>query len=208
MSHACCHHDPEPERGTSPAYRRVLWIALLVNAAMAVIEIAYGWRAGSLSLWADAVDFVGDAANYAASLAVLSAGLLWRARVAWVKGWLMLVFGIVVLSRAAWAALHGESPQPFTMGAVGVLALAANVGVALMLYAWREGDANMRAVWLCSRNDAIGNVAVVAAAGAVALTGQAWPDLVVAVVMAGLALHSSRAVLRQASQEMKAAPAH
>jgi len=206
MSHACHHHHDEPSPGNSPAYRRVLWVALLINAAMAVVEITTGWRAGSLSLWADALDFVGDAANYGASLAVLSAGLLWRARLAWVKGWAMAVFGVGVLARAAWAVWAGEPPQAATMGIVGTLALLANVGVAVMLYAWREGDANMRAVWLCSRNDALGNVAVVAAAGAVALTGQAWPDLLVAVIMASLALHSSRAVLRQAREELRPVP--
>ncbi|KQW51305.1 MULTISPECIES: cation transporter [unclassified Roseateles] len=205
MSHACHHHHHEPSPGNTPAYRRVLWAALVINAAMAVVEITAGWRAGSLALWADALDFVGDAANYGASLAVLSAGLLWRARLAWLKGLAMAIFGVGVLARAAWAALHGEPPQAATMGIVGTLALLANVGVAVMLYAWREGDANMRAVWLCSRNDALGNVAVVAAAGAVALTGQAWPDLLVAVVMASLALHSSRDVLRQARAEIRSA---
>ena len=118
-------------------------------------------------------------------------------------GWAMAIFGVGVLARAVWAFWHGEPPQADTMGLVGALALAANVGVAVMLYAFREGDANMRAVWLCSRNDALGNVAVVAAAGGVALTGQAWPDLLVAIGMAGLALHSSRQVLRQASDELR-----
>lgn len=202
MSHAC-HHDHDHSPGDSPRYRRVLWTALLINAAMAVIEIASGWRAGSLSLWADALDFIGDAANYGASLAVLSAGLLWRARLAWVKGWAMAAFGVGVLGHAAWSAWAGEPPQAATMGIVGTLALLANVGVAVMLYAFREGDANMRAVWLCSRNDALGNVAVVAAAGGVALTGRAWPDLLVAAGMAALALHSSRAVLSQAGEEIK-----
>lgn len=207
MSHACHHHhDHDHSPGDSPRYRRVLWAALVINAAMAVVEITSGWRAGSLSLWADALDFIGDAANYGASLAVLSAGLLWRARLAWVKGWAMAVFGVGVLARAAWAAFAGEPPQAATMGLVGTLALLANVGVAVMLYAYREGDANMRAVWLCSRNDALGNVAVVAAAGGVALTGQAWPDLLVAVAMAGLALHSSRQVLRHAGEELRRAP--
>lgn len=208
MSHACHHHHDHDDHNPrdSPRYRRVLWAALLINAAMAVVEITSGWQAGSLSLWADALDFIGDAANYGASLAVLSAGLLWRARLAWVKGWAMAIFGVGVLSRAAWAAFSGEPPQAATMGIVGTLALAANVGVAVMLYAFREGDANMRAVWLCSRNDALGNVAVIAAAGAVALTGQAWPDLVVAAAMAGLALHSSREVLRQARAEIRRAP--
>lgn len=207
MSHACCHHDHDPRPGDSPRYRRVLWAALLINAAMAVVEITSGWRAGSLSLWADALDFIGDAANYGASLAVLSAGLLWRARLAWFKGWTMAVFGVGVLAHALWSVWSGEPPQAETMGIVGTLALLANVGVAVMLYAFREGDANMRAVWLCSRNDALGNVAVVAAAGGVALTGQAWPDLLVATAMAGLALHSSRAVLRQARGELRQAQA-
>jgi Co/Zn/Cd efflux system component len=205
MSHACCGHDPDP--AASPAYRRVLWIALLVNAAMAVVELAAGWQAGSLSLWADALDFAGDAVNYAASLAVLSAGLLWRARLAWVKGWVMALFGLGVLARAAWSAGAGEPPEAITMGLVGMLALLANVGVAVMLYAWREGDANMRAVWLCSCNDALGNIAVVAAAGGVALTGAAWPDLLVAAGMAALALHSSREVLRRARGELRQARA-
>lgn len=209
MSHACHHHhdDHDHSPGNTPRYRRVLWAALIINATMAVVEIASGWRAGSLSLWADALDFIGDAANYAASLAVLSAGLLWRARLAWLKGWAMAVFGVGVLARAAWAAFAGEPPQAATMGVVGTLALLANVGVAVMLYAWREGDANMRAVWLCSRNDALGNVAVVAAAGGVALTGRAWPDLLVAVAMAALALHSSRQVLRHAGEELRRTPA-
>jgi Co/Zn/Cd efflux system component len=205
MSHAG-HPHAEPNPGDSPRYRRVLWAALLINVAMAVIEVTSGWRAGSLSLWADALDFIGDAANYGASLAVLSAGLLWRARLAWVKGWAMAGFGVGVLARAAWSAWAGEPPQAVTMGVVGTLALLANVGVAAMLYAFREGDANMRAVWLCSRNDALGNLAVLAAAGGVALTGRAWPDLLVAAAMASLALHSSRLVLRQARAELRQAP--
>jgi Co/Zn/Cd efflux system component len=204
MSHTCHHHDDhDASPGNVPRYRHALWTALLINAAMAVVEITWGWRAGSLSLWADALDFIGDAANYGASLAVLSAGLLWRSRLAWVKGWAMAIFGMGVLARAAWAVLNGEPPQAGTMGLVGALALLANVGVAVMLYAWREGDANMRAVWLCSRNDALGNVAVVIAAGAVAVTGSAWPDLAVAAVMAVLALTSARVVIRQARAEQR-----
>lgn len=184
----------------------MLWIALLLNAAMAVVELAAGAVAGSLALWADAADFVADAANYAISLAVLGAGVAIRARVAWLKGAAMGLIGLAVLARTGWAMLHGEPPQAFTMGVVGMLALLVNVVVALLLYAWREGDANMRAVWLCSRNDALGNIAVVAAAGLVAWTGTAWPDLVVAVVMAVLALTAARTVMRQASGELKTRP--
>jgi Co/Zn/Cd efflux system component len=209
MSHACDHHDHghhghhhhHHSPGNSPAYRRVLWVALVLNAAMAAVELTAGWQSGSLALWADSADFIADAANYAASLLVLSSSLVLRARVAWVKGAAMGLIGAAVLGKAAWAAWTGVPPQAFTMGVVGVLALAANVIVALMLYAWREGDANMRAVWLCSRNDALGNIAVVVAAGAVAWTGSAWPDLIVAVGMALLALSAARAVMRHALQD-------
>ena len=190
-----------------PGYRRALWVALIVNALMAVVEVTSGLAAGSVSLLADAVDFAGDAANYGLSLAVLSLALAWRSRVAWIKGWSMAAFGVFVLGRGVWSLLTGQVPEPLTMGVVGTLALAANVGVALLLYRFREGDANMRSVWLCTRNDALGNLAVLAAALGVFGTGQAWPDLIVAAVMATLALSAARSVLRQARAEMAATAA-
>jgi len=205
---ACCDHDHHhtPAGGTvPPGYRRALWIALAVNAAMALVEIGAGLAAGSVSLLADAVDFVGDAANYGLSLAVLAMALHWRSRVALLKGWTMAGFGVFVLGRAAWSLATGQVPEPVTMGVVGTLALLANVGVALLLYAYRDGDANMRSVWLCTRNDAIGNLAVLAAAAGVFGTGRGWPDLLVAVVMATLALTAARSVLRQARHELQAA---
>ena len=199
----CCSGTCMPAKpAASPRYRKVLWIALVVNAAMFAVEIAGGLRSGSVSLLADAVDFAGDAANYGLSLAVLSMGLAWRARAALVKGLSMGAYGVAVLGKATWAAWAGAPPEPFTMGAVAILALAANLGVAVMLYAWRDGDANMRSVWLCSRNDAIGNIAVAAAAAGVLGTGTAWPDLAVAVAMAGLALTACFSVLRQAREEL------
>ncbi|HEX2543327.1 MAG TPA: cation transporter, partial [Ramlibacter sp.] len=149
-----------PEGPIPPGYRRVLWIALFANAAMFVLEIAAGVSANSVSLLADAIDFFGDAVNYGLSVAVLAMGAVARARAAMFKAWTMVVFGVLVLARALWAAVEGNAPEPVTMGVVGALALATNVGVALLLYAYREGDANMRSVWLCTRNDAIGNVAV------------------------------------------------
>jgi Co/Zn/Cd efflux system component len=182
-----------------------LWIALAVNAGMFVTEIAGSVASGSVSLLADAVDFFGDAANYGLSLAVLSMGLMWRARAALAKGISMGFFGIFVLARTAWVTLDGSMPDPITMGAIGLAALAANVGVAFMLYAYRGGDANMRSVWLCSRNDAIGNIAVMRAALGVFGTGSAWPDSGVAVVMAVLALTSAAAVVRQSSHEIERA---
>lgn len=208
---AHCHHDHCHDHGAPgavpPGYRRALWVALLVNAAMAVVEISSGLAAGSVSLLADAVDFMGDASNYGLSLAVLSLATVWRSRVAWLKGWAMAGFGVFVLGRALWSLASGDVPEPVTMGLVGTLALLANLGVAWLLYAFREGDANMRSVWLCTRNDALGNLAVLAAAAGVFGTGHAWPDLVVAVVMAGLALSAARSVLRQARQELRAAAA-
>ena len=184
-------------------YRRVLWVALLLNAAMFGVELVAGWQAGSLSLLADAIDFAGDALNYGVSLAVLAAALQWRARAAVLKAFSMMGFGLYVLGSAVWALWHGQPPEPLTMGVVAALALATNVGVAAMLYAFREGDANMRSVWLCSRNDAIGNVAVMLAAAGVFGTGAAWPDLLVAGLMAALALHGGWQVLRQARGELR-----
>jgi len=209
---ACtCEHDAPPAAAQSPRYRRILWTALVLNAAMFAVELAGSHQAGSLSLLADAIDFAGDAINYGVSLAVLGAALVWRARAAWVKAWTMMGFGAFVLGRALWSVWHGAVPEPLTMGLIGTLALAVNVGVAVLLYAWREGDANMRSVWVCSRNDAVGNLAVMGAALGVAGTGTAWPDLAVAMLMAALALQGGLAVRRQARAELAAAaaaPAH
>lgn len=204
MSAHCCEHETPPASQilNLGRYRKILWIALAVNAAMFLLEITAGIAAGSLSLLADAIDFAGDALNYAVSLAVLASALAWRARAAMLKAASMMGFGLYLLGHALWAVWHGQVPDAPTMGAVALLALAANVAVAWMLYAFREGDANMRSVWLCSRNDAIGNLAVLAAAAGVFGTGSAWPDLAVAGLMASLALHGGWQVLRQARSEL------
>lgn len=202
----CCHERCTTATAVTDArYRRVLWIALWLNAAMFFVEIAGGLHSGSVSLLADAIDFAGDAANYGLSLAVLSMGLAWRARAALVKAATMGAFGLFVLAKAGWASMQGVPPEALTMGLVALLALAVNVGVAIMLFAWRDGDANRRSVWLCSRNDAIGNVAVAAAALGVFGTGSAWPDLVVAAVMGGLAISAGVSVLRHARRELSTA---
>jgi Co/Zn/Cd efflux system component len=205
-----CNHDhghshAADSRGMSRRYRTILWIALAVNLAMFFVEIAAGFSSGSTSLLADAIDFFGDAANYGVSLAVMSMALAWRARAALLKGASMLVFGVFVLGRAIWAYTQGVTPDAFEMGAIGSLALLANVGVAALLYAYRDGDANMRSVWLCTRNDALGNVAVMLAALGVFGTGTAWPDLLVAAVMAGLAISGGWAVVRHARAELQLA---
>lgn len=195
-----------PQPHTDPRWRRALWVALVVNAVMFVVELVAGWHSGSVSLLADAIDFAGDAANYGLSLAVLSMALVWRSRAALIKGLTMFAYGLFVLGKAAWVWHDGAVPEPWTMGAVGLLALLANAGVAVMLYAWREGDANMRSVWLCSRNDALSNIAVMLAAGGVLGTTSAWPDLLVAVTMAALALSAGLSVVRQARAELQPPP--
>lgn len=200
MSASCCSPPPP---SADPLYRRALWIALAVNVVMFVIEIGAGWRSGSVSLLADAIDFFGDAVNYGLSLAVLSLALHIRSRTAIFKAACMAAFGVLVLSRAGWAWHAGLIPEASTMGAISVLALIANGSVALLLYRHRQGDANMRSVWICSRNDAIGNVAVGIAALGVFGTGTAWPDLLVAAFMAGLALTGSMSVLRHARLELR-----
>lgn len=200
--HGHGHAHDLPAGPVPPGYRRVLWVALVANALMFLVEVVAGVSAGSVSLLADAVDFFGDAGNYGLSLAVLAMGTVARARAALFKAMTMVVFGALVLGRAAWVALHGSAPEPLTMGVVGTLALLTNLGVAAFLYAYRQGDANMRSVWLCTRNDAIGNVAVLLAAVGVFGTGTRWPDLLVAVVMAGLALSAGLSVVRQARREL------
>ncbi|MDP3226477.1 MAG: cation transporter [Acidovorax sp.] len=204
---AHCHHNHDSHLHGSPAsadprYRRILWVALIVNAAMFAVEVGAGVQSGSASLLADAIDFLGDAANYALSLWVLAMALTWRARAALVKGASMLAFGVFVAGRVVWGAWQGTAPEPFTMGTIGLLALAANLGVAVLLYTYRDGDANMRSVWLCTRNDALGNVAVMGAALGVFGTGSAWPDLAVAAIMAWLAIAGGTSVIRQARREL------
>jgi Co/Zn/Cd efflux system component len=205
MSVHCCDHESPPAKQivNLTRYRRILWAALLINAAMFLVEIAASMQSGSLSLLADAIDFAGDALNYGVSLAVLASALAWRARAAILKAVSMIGFGLFILGQALWSVWHGSVPSATTMGAVATMALLANVSVAVMLYAFREGDANMRSVWLCSRNDAIGNLAVMVAALGVFGTGSAWPDLIVASLMASLALQGGWQVLRQALAELK-----
>ena len=204
---SCCS-APEPKT-PSPGFRRALWIALWVNLAMFLVEGIASFQSGSVSLMADAIDFFGDSANYLLSLSVLSMGMAWRGRAAMVKGVTMTVFGLAVLARAIWVARSGITPEAVTMGLVGFLALAANASVAWLLFRYRSGDSDMRSVWLCSRNDAIGNVAVMAAALGVFGTGTAWPDLAVAAVIGSLAVTSGISVVRHARSDIRnAQPAH
>jgi Co/Zn/Cd efflux system component len=199
-----CSADKPP---VDPRYRRILWIALWVNALMFGVEIVGGWAAGSVSLLADAVDFLGDAANYGISLFVLALAPVWRSRTALLKGATMGAYGVFVLGAAFWHLASGTVPKAETMGIIGFLALAANCSVAALLYAYRNGDANMRSVWLCTRNDAISNVAVMLAALGVFQTGSGVPDLLVATVMGLLGLSAAYSVITHARRELREAPA-
>jgi Co/Zn/Cd efflux system component len=180
-----------------------LWIALAINAAMFAVEIAAGVAAHSASLKADALDFLGDSANYAISLGVAGLALQWRARAALLKGASLILLGAWVLASTVWMALAGTLPRAETMGVVGTLALLANFVCAVLLWRHRAGDANRRSVWICSRNDAIGNIAVVAAAFGVFGTGTAWPDLIVAAILAGLGVSGGWQIVGQARGELR-----
>lgn len=200
---ACsCSHEPAPIKPNSK-FRMALWIALWINLSMFLVELIGGAYAHSSALWADSLDFFGDAVNYGISLAVLGASLYWRATVALIKGLTMAAFGLVVMAKVIYAYLLGIPPEAITMGIIGAIALLANVITAVILYAFRDGDSNMKSVWLCSRNDAIGNIAVIFAAIGVFGTGSLWPDMIVAVIMASLGLTAGYQVVKQALQERR-----
>ena len=201
MSASCCDHHHDPQRG-NVAFRRVLWIVLALNAIMFLVEVGAGIAAGSASLQADALDFLGDTANYAISLAVVGLALRYRAGAALAKGTTMGVFGLWVIGTVVWHALHGTLPSAITMGAVGLMALVANAASFALLWAHRAGDANMRSAWVCTRNDVLGNLAVLVAALGVFGTHTGWPDIIVAAIMAGLALQGAVVVIRQAYTEL------
>ena len=198
---SCASAKPDPSN--DPRWRRAVWIALVINAIMFGVEIFAGVTAHSAALKADALDFLGDSANYAISLGVAGMALTWRARAAMLKGATLFALGVWVIGSTGYAAFAGTLPQAETMGIIGGLALAANVAVAFILYRFRGGEANMRSVWICSRNDAIGNVAVVAAAFGVFGTGSGWPDLTVAAILATLGISGGIQIMRQAAAELR-----
>jgi Co/Zn/Cd efflux system component len=202
MAGDCCNGCETVSPTEDKAWRRVLWIAFAINAGMFAVEIVAGLAAHSAALRADALDFLGDSANYVISLGVAGMMLQWRARAALLKGASLLLLGLWVLAGTMWMALAGTLPQAETMGVIGVLALLANFTCAFMLWRHRDGDANRRSVWICSRNDAIGNIAVVVAALGVFGTGTAWPDITVAAILAGLGVSGGWQIIRQARTEL------
>jgi cation diffusion facilitator family transporter len=204
MGADCCGTDARFE-GLSADYKRRLWIVIAINAGMFLVEMGAGALAGSQALQADALDFLGDAATYGISLAVIGASIQARSRAALFKGMSLTLMGLWVFGTTAYHVLVLGVPRAEVMGAIGFLALAANLASVLILIRYKDGDANVRSVWLCSRNDAIGNVAVMIAALGVWGTATRWPDLIVAAIMAGLFLYSSTQILRQALAELRSA---
>lgn len=198
---ACC--ETKSFDGVSSAYRRALLAVVTINAIMFFVEMSVGVLSGSQALKADALDFAGDTATYTLSLMVIGASLKTRARASLIKGASLAVIALTVLILTGVRVLNGAQPDAATMGLVGFLALGANVLSLFILFRWRDGDSNVRSVWLCSRNDAIGNVGVIAAGGLVVATATAWPDLIVATLLAGLFLKSSAAITTQALQELR-----
>jgi Co/Zn/Cd efflux system component len=202
MSGSCCHN---PISHPGRAFRRVLWIALAINAAMFVAEFVAGFAAQSVSLGADALDFLADSANYAISLFVVGRALHQRAKAALAKGVTMIALGVWIMGAAFWNASQKTIPEAMTMGLVGFAALAANAIVLLLLWAYRSGDSNMQSIWLCSRNDVIGNCAVLFAALGVFGTDTGWPDIIVASIMGALATQGALRIVSRARAELREA---
>src|SRR5712671_8117176 len=205
MADSCCAPPPldlGPKK-QDRAYRLVLFTVLAINAVMFGVEVIAGVAAGSASLQADALDFLGDAANYGISLLVVGMALRYRAMAAFAKGVSMGAFGLWVIATVVWHAVQGTLPSAVMMGAVGFAALTANAVSFGILWFYRTGDANMRSAWICTRNDVLGNLAVLLAALGVFGTGSGWPDIIVAVIMAALAIQGAALVIRQANAELR-----
>lgn len=200
----CCGQEAKFD-GVSDDYKRRLWIVITLNATMFVVEMGAGHLARSQALQADALDFLGDALTYGISLAVIGASVRVRTTAALAKAVSLFVMGAWVFGSTLYRVFYVGVPEAQIMGTIGFLALSANVASVLLLVRYKDGDANVRSVWLCSRNDAIGNVAVMLAAMGVWGTQTGWPDLIVAAAMAGLFLWSSYQILRQALEERRMA---
>ena len=197
----CCGSNQHTHQ--SPKYKKALWIVLILNLSMFFVEIVMGVKSGSTSLLSDSLDFLGDSANYLISLIVLPMALSYRAKASMVKGLTMGGFGLFILMTTIYRVFYGEMPSYSEMSIVGFLALLINVSALLILLKFRDGDSNVRSVWVCSRNDAIGNVAVILAGMAVYFFQSKYPDLIVAFVLAFLALQASQEIIKRAWAELK-----
>lgn len=199
MSVGCCDNDNTPNNDAK--YRVVLWICLIANTVMFFVQTLGSYQALSVSLLANALDFLSDAANYGISLFVLGKSLRSKANASLIKGASLGLIGIWVAFETLSHALQPELPKPVTMTVISILGLVVNIGCAVLLYRYRSGDSNRESVWICSRNDAIGNVAVIVAAGGVFVSATAWPDIIVAAILGYLALSGAWQIIRNANKE-------
>lgn len=197
----CCEDECVP--ATDHIYRRVLWVALILNTIMFGVESVAGYLSKSAALQADAVDFLGDALNYISALYVLNKSLKWRSGAALIKGGVIGLFGIFILGNTAYHWLHGTLPVAETMGMVGLIALVVNISCALLLFRFRNGDSNRNSVWICSRNDAIANILVIIAGVVVYYSGSPLPDLIVSFIIASMALTGATHIVRKAKAEFR-----
>lgn len=189
--------------GLSAKYKKILWIVVAINGVMFFVETIAGFIADSTALKADALDFLGDTVTYAVTLLVIGKPLKIRSIAALLKGFSLGAMALFVLGFTIYRFIIVGQPEPLTMGSIGFLALSANMISVFLLLKYREGDSNIRSVWLCSRNDAIGNIAVILAGIGVFASGTVWPDIIVAFIIAGLFMHSSVKITRQAISEFK-----
>jgi cation diffusion facilitator family transporter len=203
MGECCCNEVPKDASQITPGYRRALWIVVLLNLGYGIVEAVAGFIGRSQALKADSLDFVGDGLITLLGIIALQWRGCWRARSALIQGLFLGGLGLAVIATTVDRMMVEKQPEADVMGIFGGTALAVNVAAAALLIPHRNGDTNVRAIWLFSRNDAIGNLAVVVAAGLVAWTKTPWPDLVVAFGIAGLFLHSSWSIVRDSLKEMR-----
>lgn len=200
---ANCSCDNMKFDGISSSYKRILWVVIFINAFMFIIEFSAGFMANSKALQADALDFLGDTLTYTITFLVIGHSVKWRSGAALIKGISLLFMGLWVAGSTFYNVFFAQIPNETIMGSIAISAFIANVVCALLLMRYRDGDANVRSVWLCSRNDAINNLLVLIAAGVVYITQSHWPDLIVAFLMSIIFLHSAALIIKQAWKEWR-----
>ncbi len=204
MADSCCEGKGSELAELRDRQRRVLWIVLVINALLFVVEFGVGWVARSTALLGDSLDMLGDALVYAFSIWVLHRGARWRARASLSKGLVQLGFGLLVLGQALSKLVTGFDVDAGAMGWMGAVALAGNAYCFYLLWSHRSDDLNMQSTWLCSRNDLIANSGVLIAAALVAVLGSGIPDVVVGLGIAALFLRTAVQVIAASRAELRA----
>ncbi len=195
---SCCAAEAK-----NSSERKLLWVVLILNFSMFVVEFIAGWLANSSGLLADSLDMLADAAVYSLSLYAVGKSLLYKGRAALANGYLQLSLGLLVLFDVARRIWLGSEPQSDLMFSIGFIALIVNMICFALLYQFREGDVNLKASWICSRNDMLANIGIIISAVLVGQFDKAWPDWVIGSVIAGIVIHSSIAIISEARASIK-----